>query len=174
LKGEVDVRRKIAGALLTCSVVLWGVWFGGQFFNEAMVIPRFFSSPPESISAFYTIPLKGGLPFFLLNPFFFLCALAAAVAAWKWARASRKWLALSAVVSFAVCLSLVLYLAPLIHAVIDHAVAGDWPAREITARAEEWQLGNRVRLVFELFGFLCSVMALRVWSAESGPREGLS
>ena len=145
------MRRKVAGALLTCSVVLWGVWFGGQFFNEAMVIPRRFASPPESVRAYDTLAVKGGLPFFLLNPFFFLCALAAAVAAWKFARASRKWLALSAATAFAVCLSLVVYLAPLIHAVIDHAVAGDWPAAEIVARVEAAAYKGRP-VYFELLG----------------------
>ena len=162
------MRRKVASALLVCSVVLWGVWFGGQFFNYAFVIPRWHASLPETMRAFGAMQVKGGLPFFFLNPFFFLCALAATVAAWKYARASRKWLALSTLISFAVCLVLVLYLAPLIHSLFDHAVAGDMPAPELVARTEEWEFGNKIRLVFELFGFVCSIMALRVWSAEAG------
>ena len=161
------MRQRLASVLLMASVILWGTWFGGQFFNEARVIPRWLSSPPESMQAYGAIPTKGGFPFFLLNPFFFLCALAAAIAAWKWAKRSRKWLALSALTAFAVCLSLILYLAPLIGSLSRHAGAGDLPAAEIVAGVEEWKFGNRIRLVFELFGFACSVMALRAWSAES-------
>jgi len=162
------VRLRIAGTLLTISCVLWGTWFGGQFFNEARVIPRWLSSPPDSMRAYDAIPAEGGFPFFLLNPFFFLFAAAAAAAAWKWAERSRKWLLLSALTAFAVCLSLILYLAPLIVGMSRHAVAGDLPAAEIAAGVETWKLGNRIRLAFELFGFACSVTALRVWAAEAG------
>lgn len=40
-------------------------------------------------------------------------------------------------------------------------------AAEIVAGVEEWKLGNRIRIVVELFGFIFSIMALRVWSAEN-------
>ncbi|MBA3767662.1 MAG: hypothetical protein H0W99_11875 [Acidobacteria bacterium] len=45
--------------------------------------------------------------------------------------------------------------------------AGNVPAAEIIARADAWKFGNRIRLIVEIFGFVCSVMALRVWSAEA-------
>ena len=161
------MRKQIASFLLIAAVVVWGIWCGGQYFNEALVIPKLLSSPPESVVAYNAIPANGGLPFFFpLNPLFFLLSLAAAIAAWRWARRSRKWLALSTIVGFGVSLVLILYLAPLIWS-IDRE-AGSIPAVEIIARADAWKFGNRIRLIVEMFGFVCSIIALRVWSAESG------
>ena len=160
------MRKRAASFLLIASVVLWGIWCGGQYFNEARVIPKLLSTPPGSIVAYDAIPSEGGLPFFFpLNPLFFLLSLAAAVTAWKWARRSRKWLVLSAVIGFAVTLVLILYLAPLIGGLT--AGAGKVPAAETVARADAWKLGNRIRLIVEIFGFVCTVMALRIWSAEA-------
>jgi hypothetical protein len=164
----MTVRKRIASALLLMSVIIWGTWFGGQLFNEARVIPRWLSAPPASMRAFDAIPVTGGFPFFLLNPFFFLFAAAAAVAAWKWSARSRKWLLLSTAIAFAVSLSLILYLAPLIVSMSVHALSGDLPAAEIAAGVERWKTGNRIRLAFELCGFACSAVALRVWAAEAG------
>ncbi len=113
--------------------------------------------------------MDGELPFFFPgNPLIFLVSLSAAIAAWRWARQSRKWLVLSTVVGFGVSLVLILYLAPLIWS-IDRE-AGHIPAAEIIARADAWKFGNRIRLIVEMFGFVCSVMALRVWSAEAAEK----
>ncbi len=161
------MRKRVASALLIASVTLWGTWFGGQLFNEARLIPKWLSSPPESVQAWNAIPQKGGLPFFYLNPFFSLTALAGACAAWRWAKRSRKWLALSALIAFAVSLSLILYLAPLIGSMSRHASAGDLPFAQIIEGIEEWKFGNRIRLAFELLGFIFSIIGLQVWSAEA-------
>jgi hypothetical protein len=161
------MRKRIAVFLLMTSVVVWGIWCGGQYFNEARVTPKRLSNPPDSVIAYNAIPMDGDLPFFFpLNPLFFLVSLAAAIAAWRWAWRSRKWLALSTVIGFGVSLVLILYLAPLIWS-IDRE-AGSIPAAEIIARADAWKFGNRIRLIVEMFGFVCSIIALRVWSAESG------
>ncbi|HEX8287518.1 MAG TPA: hypothetical protein VF556_05980 [Pyrinomonadaceae bacterium] len=106
------------------------------------------------------------MPFFFpLNPLIFLVSPAALTAAWKRTRASRKWLVLMTITGFAVSLVLILYLAPLIASVSRDAE--NLPADEIIARADIWRSGNRIRLVAEFFGFVCSLKALRVWSAES-------
>jgi hypothetical protein len=161
------MRKRFASSLLIAAVVVWGIWCGGQYFNEALVIPKLLSTPPDSVVAYNAIPTNGGLPFFFpLNPLFFLLSLAAAIAAWRWARRSRKWLVLSVVIGFGVTLVLILYLAPLIGSIGRDA--GNVPATEIIARADAWKFGNRIRLVVEMLGFVCSVMALRVWSAEAG------
>jgi hypothetical protein len=161
------MRKQIASFLLIAAVVIWGIWCGGQYFNEARVTPKRLSNPPDSVVAYNAIPMDGDLPFFFpLNPLFFLVSLAALIAAWRLARRSRKWLALSTVTGFGVSLVLILYLAPLIWS-IDRE-AGIIPAAEIIARADAWKFGNRIRLIFEMFGFVCSIIALRVWSAESG------
>ena len=160
------MRKQIASFLLIAAVVVWGIWCGGQYFNEARVIPKWLSNPPESVVAYNAIPTMGGLPFFFpFNPLFFLLSLAAAIAAWKWARRSRKWLVLSVVIGFGVSLVLILYLAPLIGSI--NRDAGNIPAAEIVARADAWKFGNRIRLIIEIIGFVCSVIALRVWSAEA-------
>ncbi len=101
------------------------------------------------------------------NPLFVFLAIGSAIFAWKWARRSRKWLALSAIVALAVFASLIFYLVPLVFSTQAHALAGDLPAAEIIARVEEWKFGNRTRLLVELCGFVFSIVALRVWSAES-------
>ncbi|HEX6718774.1 MAG TPA: DUF1772 domain-containing protein [Pyrinomonadaceae bacterium] len=167
------MRYKLASGLLIASVVVWGIWCGGQVFNELMTIPKWSASPPESMKIYWEMPSKGGAPFFpLFNPLFVILAVAATLAAWKWARRSRKWLALSALIAIAVFISLVVYLAPLVNSMFRHSVAGDLPASEIVANVERWKLGNRIRLVVELFGFACSAIALRVWSSEaSSPVE---
>ena len=137
-----------------------------------MTVPKWSASPPESLKAYDALPSQGGLPFFpLFNPLFVVLAIGAALAAWKSARRSRKWLALSALIAIAVFISLI-YLAPLVGSMFSHSVAGDLSATEIVAGVERWKLGNRIRLVVELFGFACSVIALRVWSAEAvSPNE---
>ena len=161
------MRKQISAVLLMTSAAVWGVWFGGQYFNEARVVPKLLSNLPESVIAYNAIEADGGLPFFFpLNPLIFLISLAAMLTAWKWARASKKWLILTTTIGFGVCLVLILYLAPLIGSVSRDA--GILPADEIISRADTWKFGNRTRLIVEFFGFVCSVIALRVWSAESG------
>lgn len=166
------MRKQIAAFLLTASIVAWGIWCGGQVFNELMVVPKWSSSPPETIKAYNEIPRKGGAPFFVLfNPLFVILAIASAIFAWKSARRSRKWLALSVIVALAVFASLMLYLVPLVGSTQAHAMAGDLPAAEIIARIEQWKFGNRIRLLIELCGFIFSIIALRVWSEESNEVE---
>lgn len=163
------MRNKLAPVMLIASIAVWGIWCGGQIFNEMMTVPKWSASPPESLKAFDALPSKGGLPFFpLFNPLFALLAVGAAVAAWKTARRSRKWLALSAATSVAVAASLVLYLAPLVQGMFQHSIAGDLPSAEIIAGVEQWKLGNRIRVIAELFGFIFAIISLRVWSAENG------
>ena len=162
------MRRKLASGLLIASAVAWGIWCGGQVFNELMTIPKWSASPPASMKTYWEMPSEGGANFFVLfNPLFVVLAIAAAVTAWKYARRSRLWLALSALIALAVFFSLILYLAPLVGSMFRHSVAGDLPASEIVAGVERWKLGNRIRIVVELFGFVCAVIALRVWAAEA-------
>jgi hypothetical protein len=165
------LRKHLTAFLLTLSVIVWGVWCGGQYFNEARVVPKMLSKPPASVVAYNAIPTTGELPFFFpLNPLIFLVSLAALASAWTTARRSRKWLALTAVIGFGVCAALILYLAPLIGGIAADA-AGGAPAEEIIRRAEVWRAGNKIRLVVELAGFICSIRALQVWSAEAGKFE---
>jgi hypothetical protein len=162
------MRNKVASVILTASIFVWGIWCGGQIFNELMTVPKWSASPPESLRAYDALPTKGGLPFFpLFNPLFAVLAIGAAVAAWKSARRSRKWLALSAGISVVVFAALVFYLAPLIQGMFQHSIAGDLPAADVVTGVEQWKIGNRIRLIVELFGFLFSIIALRVWSAET-------
>ncbi len=162
------MRNRIAFVLLAASVMVWGVWCGGQVFNEMMVIPKWSASPPESLMTFAQLPSKGGAPFFpLFNPLFAILAVGSAIAAWKSARRSRLWLGLSAATSVLVSVSLIVYLAPLVGSMFAHSIAGDMSANEIIAGVDQWMLGNRIRLIVELFGFAFSVIALRVWSAET-------
>ena len=167
------MRNKLASALLIASIFIWGIWCGGQVFNELMTVPKWSASPPESLKAYDALPSKGGFPFFpLFNPLFVVLAIGAAIAAWKSARRSRIWLALSAGTSLILFISLVFYLAPLVGSMFRHSIAGDLPAAEIVAGVEQWKMGNRVRLIVELFGFIFSIIALRVWSAENAsPNE---
>jgi hypothetical protein len=162
------MRYKLATALLVASIIVWGIWCGGQVFNELMTVPKWSASPPGSLKAYAELPSKGGAPFFpLFNPLFAVLAVGATLAAWKSARRARKWLLLSALTAIVVCISLILYLAPHVGSMFRHSVAGDLPAAEIIAGVEQWMLGNRIRLVVELFGFAFSIIALRVWSAET-------
>jgi hypothetical protein len=159
------MRKRFASFLIIASILVWGIWCGGQYFNEARVIPKRLSNPPESVAAYNAIPVDGELPFFFPgNPLIFLVPFAALIAAWRWARRSRKWLVLSTVIGFGVCVALVLYLAPLIWS-IDRGL-DTLSAAEVITRADAWKFGNRIRLVVEMVGFVCSVVALRVWSAE--------
>ena len=161
------MRHKLASGLLIASVIVWGIWCGGQVFNELMTVPKWSAAPPESLKVYSELPSKGGAPFFpLFNPLFVVLAIGAALAAWKSARRSRKWLALSALIAIAVFISLI-YLAPLVGSMFRHSVAGDLSASEIVEGVERWKMGNKIRLLVELFGFACSVIALRVWSAEA-------
>jgi len=161
------MRKSFAQFFLVASVVMWGTWFGGQFFNWAMVVPKRLSNPPESIKAFEVIPQDGSFPFFLLNPFFFLLSLIALLLAWKWAKQSRKWLLLTTAISFSVSVILIFYLAPLIHSTDYIAGEESLPAQEIKARVSKWKTGNAIRLIVELFVFLFSVIALKTWSVET-------
>ena len=166
------MRNKLASALLIASIFVWGIWCGGQVFNELMSVPKWSALPPESLKAYDALPSKGGLPFFpLFNPLFAVLAIGAAVAAWRSARRARIWLALSAGTSIVIVAALVFYLAPLVGSMFRHSVAGDLSAAEIVAGVEQWKLGNRVRLIVELFGFVFSIIALRVWSAETASSE---
>ena len=167
------MRNKLASALLIASIFIWGIWCGGQVFNELMTVPKWSASPPESLKAYDALPSKGGLPFFpLFNPLFVVLASGAAIAAWKSARRARIWLVLSAGTSLVLFVALVFYLVPLVGGMFQHSIAGDLPATDIVAGVERWKLGNRVRLIVELLGFVFSIIALRVWSAENAlPNE---
>ena len=54
----------------------------------------------------------------------------------------------------------------------QHSIAGDLPAADIVAGVEKWRIDNRIRLVVELFGFVFSIIALRLWSAENASLSG--
>ncbi len=161
------MRKQLAHFFLMASVLIWGTWFGGQFFNWCMIIPKRLSNPPESINAFDIIPTEGDFPFFMLNPFFFLISLTAMLIAWKWAKDSRKWLVLTTFLSFSISIVLIFYLAPLIHSTDYKVNEESLPAQEIIRRVAEWKTGNAIRLLFDFFGFLFSVLALRTWTAEA-------
>ena len=164
------MRKRSAFVLLAASVMVWGIWCGGQVFNEMMIIPKWSALPPESLKTFAEVPTKGGAPFFpLFNPLFALLAVGATIAAWSTAWRARLWLLISASIAVLVSVSLIVYLAPLVGSMFAHSVAGDMSANEIVAGVEQWKLGNRIRLIVELFGFAFSVIALRVWSAETVP-----
>lgn len=161
------MKKKFAEYFLIASVMMWGTWFGGQFFNWAMVVPKRLSNPPDSIKAYALILQEGSFPFFLLNPFISLLSLIALLLAWKWGKQSRKWLLLTTIISFSVSLILIFYLAPLIHSTDYIAGKESLPAEEIKARVSEWKTGNVIRLIVEFFGLLFSVLALKTWSAET-------
>jgi hypothetical protein len=162
------MRHKLASGLLIASVFAWGIWCGGQVFNEFVTVPIWSASPPESLKVYRELPRKGGAPFFLiLHPLFVALAIGATLAAWTSARRARKWLALAALIAVVPTIYLMFYLTPLVGSMFRHSVAGDLPASEIVAGVEWWKLGNRIRLLVELFGFACSVIALRLWSAEA-------
>jgi hypothetical protein len=162
------MRNKLASSLLIASIFVWGIWSGGQVFNEFMTVPKWSASPPDSVKAYDALPSIGGLPFFpLFNPLFVMLAIGAAVAAWKSARRSRKWIVLSAVTAVIVCVSLFVYLAPLVQSMFQHSIAGDLPNADIVAGVEQWKIGNRIRLIVELIGFVFSIIALQVWSSEN-------
>jgi hypothetical protein len=164
------MRNKLASTLLIASIFFWGIWCGGQVFNEMMTVPKWSASPPESLKAYEALPSIGGLPFFpLFNPLFVILAIGAAIAAWKSARRSRKWIVLSAVTAVIVCVSLIVYLAPLVQSMFQHSIAGDLPNADIVAGVEQWKIGNRIRLIVELIGFVFSIIALQVWSSENPP-----
>ena len=103
----------------------------------------------------------------LFKALFALLAIGGLVAAWKSARRSRVWLVLSAGTSVVVSAALIFCLAPLVQGMFQRSIAGDLPVADIAAGVEQWQLGNRIRLIVELFGFIFSIIALRVWSAEN-------
>lgn len=154
--------------MLVASTFIWGVWCGGQVFNEMMTVPKWSASPPESLRVYDNLPNVGGLPFFpLFNPLFAVLAVVAAVAAWSSARRAKKWLMLSAGISIILSAVLIFYLAPLIQGMFQHSNSGDLSAPDIVAGVERWKLGNRIRLIIELLGFVFSILALRVWSEEN-------
>jgi len=166
------MRNKLATALLIASIFVWGIWCGGQVFNELMTVPKWSASPPESLKAYDALPSTGGFPFFpLFNPLFVVLAIGAMIAAWKSARRARIWLALSAGTSLILFIALVFYLAPLVGSMFQHSIAGDLSPAEIVAGVEQWKLGNRIRLMVELFGFVFSIIALLVWSAENASHD---
>ena len=160
------MRKNITTLFLIVSVVLWGTWFGGQLFNEALVIPKWLSSPPQSMKAYDAIPVKGGFFFFLINPFFTLFSLLALLVGWKLAVKSRTWMVLTTLIGFIVSVVLIFYFAPLIHATSEHAIRGDVPASQVISDAKEWMALNRIRLALEFCGFLFSVIALYAWTRD--------
>lgn len=162
------MKKQIAKNLLIASVFAWGIYCGGQIFNELMVVPRWSASPPETIKAYDAIPKAGGAPFFeIFGPACISLAITAAIAAWKYADKSRKWLALAASVALVVLASLLLYLVPLVRETHAHAMIGDWSNEKIISNVQAWKLGNRIRLFIESFGFLCSIIAFHIWSKET-------
>lgn len=158
--------KKLTTFCLILSVFLWGTWFGGQLFNEAVVIPKWLSSPPRSIQAYDAIPVRGGFFFFMINPYFTFFSLLATVFGWKLAVKSRIWLLLTTLIGLIVSLVLIFYLAPLIHATNDNAVQGNVPANQIISDAKEWMVGNRIRLALEFCGFVFSIITLYTWTND--------
>lgn len=169
------MRHKLAYRLLFASVFAWGIWCGGRVFNELVTVPIWSASPPESLKVYRELPRKGGAPFYLIfHPLYVVLAIGATLAAWKSARRARKWLALSALIAIAITIYLMFFLTPLISSMFRYSVAGDLSVSEIVAGVERWKLGNRIGLLVDLFGFACSVIALRVWSSEAASLNELA
>ena len=161
------MRNKLAFTLLVASIFVWGIWCGGQVFNELMTVPKWSASPPESLKAYDALPSKGGINFFMVfGPLLLIVPIAATVVAWKGAQRARFWLATTAVMAIVLAVALNLYLAPLVQSMFAHSVASSLPASEIIADVNQWKLGNRIRLIIELIGFVFSIIALHVWSIE--------
>src|SRR5919106_2866188 len=151
------MRDKLAAGLLTVSVIVWGIWCGGQGFNELMTVPIWSAAPPESLKVHAELPRKGGAPFFpLFGPLFAVLAIGAALAAWKSARRSRKWLVLSAFIAIAVSISL-MYLAPLVGSMFRHSMARDLPASDIVAGGGGGEIWDKGRVFFFVFLFVLFV-----------------
>jgi hypothetical protein len=166
------MRNKLAFALLIASILVWGIWCGGQIFNELMTVPKWSASPPESLKTYDALPSKGGINFFMIfGPLLLIVSIAAAIVAWKGARKARFWLAITAITALGLAIALNLYLAPLVQSMFAHSIVGDLPAGEIIAGVNEWKLGNRIRLIVELIGFVFSIIALNVWSVEKASTD---
>ncbi len=164
------MRNKLASALLIASTFVWGIWCGGQLFNELMIVPIWSALPPESLKAYNTLPSKGGMNFFMIfGPLLLIVSIVATIAAWKSARKAKFWLAITAVIAIGLAVALNVYLVPLVGSMFAHSVAGDLSASEIIAGVNQWKLGNRIRLIVELTGFVFSIIALHVWSVENAP-----
>ena len=103
----------------------------------------------------------------MINPFFTFFSLLATVFGWNLAVKSRPWMVLTTLIGLIVSLVLIFYLAPLIHATNEHAIQGNVPANQIISDANEWMVGNRIRLVFEFCGFLFSILALYAWTRDT-------
>ena len=162
------MRNKIATILIIASSVLWGLYCGGQLFNELMTVPIWSADPPASLKAYAAMPSRGGFNFFILfNPLFALIAIVALIVAWPSARGAKLWLGLSAATTVAVSLVLIFYLAPLVMSLFVHSTAADVPASEIVAGVERWKLGNRIRLAVEILGFVFSLIAISKWPRDS-------
>ena len=126
------MRNKLASALLIASVFVWGIWCGGQVFNELMTVPIWSASPPESLKAYNALPSKGGINFFMvICPLLLIVPIVATIVAWKSARKAKFWLAITALIAVGLAVALNFYLAPLVQSMFAHSVAGDLPASEI-------------------------------------------
>jgi hypothetical protein len=161
------MRHKLASLLLMASIFVWGIWCGGQVFNELMTVPIWSASLPESLKTYNALPSTGGINFFMVfGPLLLVVPIAATIVAWKGARKARFWLATTAIIAIGLAVALNFYLVPLVQSMFAHSVAGDLPASEIIAGVNQWKLGNRIRLIIELLGFVFSIIALHVWSIE--------
>jgi hypothetical protein len=78
----------------------------------------------------------------------------------------KVWLATTALIAIGLTVVLNFYLAPLVQSMFQHSAVDDLPTFEIVAGVEQWKLGNRIRLIVELFGLVCSIISLRIWSSE--------
>jgi hypothetical protein len=169
------MRNKLTFALLVASIFVLGIWCGGQVFNELMTVPKWSASPPDSLKAYDGLPSKGGINFFMIfGPLLLIVPIAASIVAWKGARKARIWLATTAIIALGLAIVLNIYLAPLVQSMFAHSIAGDLPASEIIAGVNEWKLGNRIRLIAELIGFVFSIIVLHVWSVEKASTNELA
>jgi hypothetical protein len=105
----------------------------------------------------------------IFGPLLLIVPIVATIVAWKSARKAKFWLAITALTAIGLAIALNLYLVPLVQSMFAHSVAGDLPPSEIIAGVNRWKLGNRIRLVVELTGFVFSIIALRIWSVENAP-----
>ena len=141
-------RGTLARALLFLATFWWGVWFGGQLFNALMVVPHFSASPPGSLMQWGQMRRHFIVDFFVaFNSIWVFLMLAGVMILGL----RSKWIigsAAAALVSF----GMFVWLLPMIGSVVR--------AGGPLGMLERWTVGNWLRVVVELAGFACALVAL--------------
>ena len=155
------MKGTVSGACLWFAVIWWAIWVGGQLFNAVTVVPYFSANLPQSLAAWSELSATSLANFSaIFNPTWTAMALAVSLAlGWDSYGERRGWALGSLVAAVIAVIILFAWMAPTFAGLMNPQDARI-SLVAVQTTLHQWTVANWGRLVIEIDGLVCGLLAL--------------